>query len=218
LARKLSTMMLFLTWHFICFMMVSDGLSKPNSSTNKKNGGRGTCKEEKSKEQRAREFFDMGISAELAWKQPNTPGRQKCFNLFKKWSQELLENYDMKINSRQIIAKQRNLISFQRLLFKLESQFDQFSNLLDEHRNNWEKQVITAKSKGLEPPLYEPRMEWVYFIRKLITDIAEMRDHLALTDYTLTVHEQSEEEIIKYLEELQERRAKYEQEYALKKS
>ena len=50
------------------------------------------------------------------------------------------------------------------------------------------------------------------FIRKLITDIAEMRDHLALTDYTLTVHEQSEEEIIKYLEELQERRIKLEKE------
>jgi hypothetical protein len=154
----------------------------------------------------------MGISAELAWKQPDTPDRQKCYNLFKKWSQELLENYDMKISDRQIIAKQKNLISFQRLLFKLEIQFDQFSSFLDEHRNNWKKQVVIAKSKGLEPSLYEPRMEWVYFIRKLITDIAEMRDHLALTDYTLTVHEQSEEEIIKYLEELQERRIKLEKE------
>ena len=154
----------------------------------------------------------MGIDAEFTWKLSDTPGRQKCYNLFKKWTQELLETYTVKINDRQIIAKQKNLISFQRLLFKLESQLDQFSNLLDEHRNNWKKQVIIAKSKGLEPPLYEPRMEWVYFIRKLITDISEIRDHLALTDYTLTVHEQSEEEITKYLEELQERRVKLEKE------
>ena len=197
--------------------MVSDGIICPKSSPNKKNGGRGTCKEEKSKEQKAREFFDMGISAELAWNQPNTPGRQKCYNLFKKWSQELLESYPVNINEKQIIAKQRNLISFQRLLFKLEYQLNKFFKLTEDHRNNWKMMLKQAESRCLEPPTYEPRMEWEYFIRKLITDIAEIRDHLALTDYTLTVHEQSEEEIIKYLEELQERRAKFEQEYVLKK-
>ncbi len=89
--------------------MVSDAFSRSNSSKNKKNGGRGTYKEELIKEQRARELFDMGIDAEFTWKLSDTPGRQKCYNLFKKWTQKLLETYTVKINDRQIIAKQKNL-------------------------------------------------------------------------------------------------------------
>jgi len=194
-------------------MMVSDGFSKPNASKISKNRGRGIAKEETIKEKKARCFFEMGIGAESTWKEPGTPGRQKCYALFKKWSLELLENYTEKINDRQIIAKQKNILSFSRLLLKLEGQLDKFLNLTNEHHTQWQEETKTAKSKGLDIPYYEPRMEWEYFIRKLIVDIAEISDHITTTEYTLTVHEQSEEELVKYLEELQERRAKYEQEY-----
>ena len=197
-------------------MMVSDAFSRPKYSKNTKNGGRGTAKEELIKEQQARDFFDMGMDAEFTWKQPGTPGRQKCYTLFKKWTQVLLENYTVKINDRQIIAKQKNILSFRRLLFKLECQLDKFLNLTKEHQNQWMKKARTVQSEGFDIPSYEPRMEWEYFIRKLIVDIAEMSDHITTTEYTLTVHEQSEEEILKYLEGLQERRAKFEQEYSLK--
>ena len=178
---------------------------------------RGTSREESIKEQRARDFFDMGMDAEFTWKQPGTPGRQKCYSLFKKWTQVLLEDYTVKINDRQVIAKQKHILSFRRLLFKLECQLDKFLNLTEDHRNDWKIKARQAETRGLESPTYEPRMEWAYFIRKLIVDIAEISDHITTTEYTLTVNEQSEEEIVKYLEDLQERRAKIEQEYALKK-
>jgi len=194
--------------------MISDGLAKPNPFTNRKSRGRGTSKEESLKEQRARDFFVMCMDVEFTWKQPGTPGRQKCYSLFKKWTLELLENYHANANERQIIGKQKLSLSFRRLLFKLEYQLNKFLNLTEDHRNNWKIQAKKAELIGIEPPApYEPRMEWEYFIRKLITDIAEIRDHLATTDYALTIHEGSEEEIIRYLEELQVRRYKIEKDH-----
>ncbi len=195
-------------------MMVSDGTPKPKPSKNTNYGGRGTSKEENIKEERARDFFVMGMDAEFTWKQPGTPGRQKCYSLFKKWTLELLENYHANANERQLIGKQKLSLSFRRLLFKLEYQLNKFFNLTEEHRNDWRMQARKAESLGFEPPApYEPRMEWEYFIRKLITDIAEIRDHLAATDYALTINEKDEEEIVRYLEELQERRYKIEKDH-----
>lgn len=180
-------------------MMNSDDSSTHKSTTNYRRGGRGTYQENKRKEKTAREFYEMGLSAEIAWKQPDTPGRQKCYRLFKKWDNELLDNYNYDINDRQIIAKSRMILSYHRYIFKLEYQYNKFFTIIENHRKEWEYKVREAESKGNEPPKYEPRMEWEYFARKLILDIEQMRDKMGAVDVQPTVAESSEEAVMEFL-------------------
>lgn len=179
--------------------------------SNFSNRGRGTKQEEQIKEKRAKEFFDSGLTAEQTCQQPNTPGRNKCYRLFKKWQAELIDSYDYDTNERQIMAKQKFDLVFARLIFKLEYQLNKFENLIENHMKNHEFESKELESQGKTSQPYEPKMEWEYMYRNLILRIAELHDAKCALIISPTVHETSEETMLKYLEKKQERWSKVNQ-------
>jgi len=157
----------------------------------------------KSEIDKARDFFDMGMSAEQGYKQRGTPGRQACQILWRNWGQELQDGYNMKINERQIIEKEKFRISLQRILFKFEYMLQKIEEYLDSdfeaHKESLRK---GEKSKGFK---ISPRIEHLRL--HLLEDIVRVRDAIARTVMEPTIMEKEEETILKRLEENAERLA-----------
>ena len=152
---------------------------------------------------KAREFFDMGMSAEQAHKQRGTPGRQACQILWRQWEDDLHEGYNMKINERQIIEKEKFRISLQRILFKFEYMLQKIEEYLDSdfeaHKESLRK---GEKSKGFK---ISPQIEHLRL--HLLEAIVGVRDGIARIVMEPTIMEKDEEEILKHMEENAERLA-----------
>ena len=145
-----------------------------------------------------RDFWKMGISAEQAHNKPNTPGRDKCQKYFKQWDEGVRSEYDSETNERQILAKQKLRVSFQRLIEKLEDQLNTFENICTVLFNKWHaenKEAIDSK-KYTEIGEYEPNMHAEKMKRQLVGMIAEVQDAMAANDIAPTLMEQSESAVI----------------------
>ena len=152
---------------------------------------------------KARDFFDMGMSAEQGYKQRGTPGRQACQILWRNWGQDLHDGYNMKINERQIIEKEKFRISLQRILFKLEYMLQKLEQYLDsDYEAHKESLRKGEKSEGFK---INPRIEHLRL--HLLEDIVGVRDGIARTVMEPTVMEKEESEILKHLEEQADRMA-----------
>lgn len=157
----------------------------------------------KSEIDKARGFFDMGMSAEQAYKQKGTPGRQACQILWRKWGQDLHDGYNMKINERQIIEKEKFRISLQRILFKLEYMLQKIEEYLDsDYEAHKESLRKGKKSEGFK---INPRIEHLRL--DILEDIVRVRDAIARIVMEPTIMEKEEEEILKHLEEQADRMA-----------
>jgi len=147
-------------------------------------------------------FYKMGLSANLANSQPGMPGRDKTFKIFRWLDEEVLKNYDMDANNRQKLAKQRLKESFERILLKLEIQLAKVEKVLDVTFKNWEENFATLAK--LTPPklpkdfIIDNKVERLRL--SIMTAVSEVRDHIATTDYTLTIFEADEKAILEHLE------------------
>lgn len=152
-------------------------------------------------------FFKIGLSAELTHTQPGMPGRKTTQRVFRYLDEEMLKNYDMDANNRQKLAKQRNKSSFERLLLKLEIALAKVEKTLDVAWKRWEQEGLTMAK--LDPPElpkdFELNQKDERLRLSLITTIAEVRDHIATTDYTLTIYEADEAQILSHLEKKAEK-------------
>lgn len=147
-------------------------------------------------------FYKIGLSANLAYTQPGMPGRKKTQEIFRWLDEELLKNYDMDANNRQKLAKQKVKASFERLILKMEIQLSKIEKILENAFANWE-QDGAALAKLDPPELVKPfkiDSSTERLRLTIITSIAEARDHIATTDYTLTIHEADEQAILEHLE------------------
>ena len=147
-------------------------------------------------------FYKIGLSAELTFSQPKMPGRQATQQVFRYLDDEMLNSYDMDANNRQKLAKQRNKSSFERILLKLEIQMAKVEKALDSVWSEWEEN--NAVLKKLDPPGKTKHFDLDIKAERLkinlTTAIAEVRDHIATTDYTLTIDESDEAAILKHME------------------
>jgi len=147
-------------------------------------------------------FYKIGLSATLTSTQPKMPGRETCRRIFLHLDDEMLKDYDMDANNRQKLAKQRNKSSFERLLLKFEIQLAKIEKALDSKWSEWEEKNATIMK--LEPPGKTKPFDIDVKVERLrvnvMTSIAEVRDHIATTDYTLTIDESDEAAILKHME------------------
>mgnify|MGYP001610528583 FL=1 len=106
----------------------------------------------------ARNFYNMGMDATFTSKQPGTPGRETCQKLWRFWDNELRDSYNMDINERQILAKQRINESYKRLLFKLEIQLNQYETAINSHFDQWQANanILLAQNKANKISPYKP--------------------------------------------------------------
>jgi len=152
---------------------------------------------------KARGMFNLGLSAEQTSKQTDTPGRDSCYIFWKGWEDELHENYNLKINERQIKEKEKLRISLQEILFKLLYQLNKLEKYLDK-----DYEEVQAKAKkgeeggefGFVARLERLRLD-------LLEDIVKVRDAIARIVMEPTIMEKEEETILKHLEENAERLA-----------
>ena len=145
-----------------------------------------------------KDFWKMGLSAEQASNKSNTPGRQTCQKYFRQWNERIRKEYDIETNERQILAKQKLRVAFQRLLEKLEDQLNTFENICTVLFNKWHaknKEAIDGK-KYTEIGEYEPNMHAEKMKRQLVGMIAEVQDAMAANDIAPTLMEQSESAVI----------------------
>lgn len=157
----------------------------------------------KSEIDKAKDFFEMGMSAEQGYKQRGTPGRQACQILWRQWEQDLHDGYNLKINERQIIEKEMFRISLQRILFKLEYMLQKLEQYLDsDYETHKESLRKGEKSEGFK---INPRIEHLRL--HLLEDIVGVRDGIARTVMEPTVMEKEESEILKHMEEQADRMA-----------
>lgn len=98
---------------------------------------------------------------------------------------------DIEINERQILAKQKLKIAFQRLLEKLEEQLNVFENTATVRYNKWQlenqeaiKAEDYAKIKPYKPDMYVEKMRM-----NLIMTIAEIQDAMAANEFQPTIME-----------------------------
>ena len=145
-----------------------------------------------------RDFWKMGLSAEQASNKPNTPGRESCQKYFRQWNEQIRKEYDIETNERQILAKQKLRVAFQRLLEKLEDQLNTFENITTVLFNKWHadnKEAIDEKqyTKITE---YEPNMNAEKMKRILVGMIAEIQDAMAANETAPTIMEESESAVI----------------------
>ena len=147
-------------------------------------------------------FYKIGLSATLTSTQPGMPGRETTRRIFLYLDDEMLKDYDMDANNRQKLAKQRNKSSFERILLKLEIQMAKVEKALESVWSEWEDK--NAALKKLEPPgktkPFDLDIKAERLKINLTTSIAEVRDHIATTDYTLTIDESDEAAILKHME------------------
>lgn len=145
-----------------------------------------------------KDFWKMGLSAEQASDKENTPGRQTCQKFYRQWNEQIHKEYDIETNERQILAKQKLRIAFQRLLEKLEDQLNTFENITTVLFNKWHadnKQAIDEK-KYTEIAKYEPDMNAERMKKGLVGMIAEIQDAMAANEIAPTIMEQSESAVI----------------------
>jgi len=145
-----------------------------------------------------KDFWKMGLSAEQTSNKPNTPGRQTCQKYFRQWNEQIRKEYDIETNERQILAKQKLRISFQRLLEKLEDQLNTFENIVTVRFNKWHadnKKAIDEKQyTAIED--YHPNMEAERMKKSLTGMIAEIQDAMAASEIAPTIMERAESAVI----------------------
>ena len=145
-----------------------------------------------------KDFWKMGLSAEQAHNKPNTPGRDKCQKFYRKWNEQIRKEYDIETNERQILAKQKLRISFQRLLEKLEDQLNTFENICTVEFNKWHadnKKAIDEK-QYTKIEKYVPDMNAERMKKSLVGMIAEIQDAMGANEIAPTIMEQSEAAVI----------------------
>lgn len=169
-----------------------------------------------------RDFWKMGFSAEQTSNKPNTPGRQTCQKYFRQWNEQIRKEYDIETNERQILAKQKLRIAFQRLLEKLEDQLNTFENITTVLFNRWhsENKKAIDEKKYTEIKEYKPNMNAENMKRHLIGMIAEIQDAMAANETAPTIMEEAESSVITRIKKKTEKVLKkgYETKRKLKKS
>jgi len=147
-------------------------------------------------------FYKIGLSARLASQQPGMPGRESVRKVFLYFDGELMDEYDLNANERQKLAKQKLKDSFERILLKLEIQLAKVEKALASEWDSWQEKAV-ALAKLNPPELPKPFIADVKSERLRLTvmqTILETRDHIATTDYTLTIHEGDEAEMLQHLQ------------------
>ncbi len=145
-----------------------------------------------------KDFWKMGLSAEQASNKPNTPGRQTCQKYFRQWNEQIRKEYDIETNERQILAKQKLRIAFQRLLEKLEDQLNTFENICTVEFNKWHadnKEAIDGK-QYTKIEKYEPDFNSERMKKSLVGMIAEIQDAMAANEIAPTIEERAESAVI----------------------
>lgn len=150
----------------------------------------------------AQNFYVIGISADLAHTQPGMPGRHTTQAIWRYLDEKLRNSYNIDANERQILAKQQLKKSFERLVLKLEIQLSKIEQVLESHYKWWQDEnVKLLKLKKLKTPKpFQIDVKTENLRLRVMNTLAELRDHLATTDYALSIHEADESEIIKHLE------------------
>ena len=150
----------------------------------------------------AQNFYTIGISADLAHTQPGMPGRHTTQAIWRYLDEKLRNSYNIDANERQILAKQQLKKSFERLVLKLEIQLSKIEQVLELHWNRWQEdsEALLKLDPPKTPKLFQIDAKTENLRLRVMNTLAELRDHLATTDYALSIHEADESEIIKHLE------------------
>lgn len=168
----------------------------------------------------ARNFYNMGMDAEFAFKQPGTPGRDSCQKLWRFWDNELRDSYNMDINDRQVLAKQRMGESYKRLLFKLEIQLNQYETAINSHFDQWQANanILLAQDKANKISPYKPNDIHQRIKMALIESIINCRDRMTALEIASTVDERGEMEILKHLQAKADRYAEIDAQFREKEA
>ena len=150
----------------------------------------------------ARNFYNMGMDATFTSKQPGTPGRDSCQKLWRFWDSQLIDSYQKNTNDRQVLSKQRMGESYQRLLFKLEIQLNQYETAINSHFDHWQANanILLVQDKANKISPYKPNDIHQRIKMALIESIINCRDRMTALEIASTVNERDEMEILKYLQ------------------
>lgn len=168
----------------------------------------------------ARNFYNMGLSAELSSKQPEMPGRESCQKLWRFWDNELRNSYNMDTNERQILDKQRMNESYKRILFKLEIQLNRYDTALDSEFQEWQRNTKKMEDAGKHDKVkaYQINNKLEMDKLKIMQTILEIRDAMTALSVTPTVNERGEAEILKYLQAKADRYAEIDAQFREKEA
>lgn len=168
----------------------------------------------------ARNFYNMGMDAEFAFKQPGTPGRDSCQKLWRFWDNELRNSYNMDTSERQIMDKQKMNESYKRILFKLEIQLNKYETILDSEFKEWQRDAkrMEDMGKGDKVKTYQINNRLEMGKLKILQTILETRDAMAGLSITSTINERHESEILKYLQAKADRYAEIDAQFREKEA
>ena len=148
----------------------------------------------------AKNFYNMGMGAEFTSKQPNTPGRDSCFKLWRFWDGQLRDEYEMDTNERQINQKQRMNESFERMLLKLEIKLAKYETTMQSEYNAWQETARKAEADGTIPPSFKINRAIEMDHLRIIELILETRDAMTGLAFTPTINEHDEATILKRMQ------------------
>lgn len=154
----------------------------------------------------ARNFYNMGMDAEFAYKQPGTPGRDTCQRLWRFWNMELRNSYQMDTNERQILEKQKMIESYKRLIFKLEIQLNKYDTTLDSEFKAWQIMAQEKEANGDENiPSFEINDKLERTKLLVLQAIIDTRDRMGALSIQSTINENDEVEILEHLKKKADR-------------
>ncbi|TBR09830.1 MAG: hypothetical protein EPO62_04440 [Candidatus Nitrosotenuis sp.] len=155
----------------------------------------------------AREYYDMGQTAEATYQKPGTPGRKTTQKLFKYWNEDYLKEYDvMQLTERQIIAKRRFQTGMSDLIFKLHYQLSLIENEVEGkrkiHQTKMDNMINYGHKEDIRPfeidiPLEQLRL-------KIILSIRELRDYDTAIEIQPVAYEIQDETILNTLRQREE--------------
>ena len=154
----------------------------------------------------ARNFYNMGMDAEFAYKQPGTPGRDTCQRLWRFWNMELRDSYQMDTNERQILEKQKMIESYKRLIFKLEIQLNKYDTALESEFKTWQIMAQEKEANGDENiPSFEINDKLERTKLLVLQTIIDTRDRMGALSIQSTINENDEVEILEHLKKKADR-------------
>lgn len=155
----------------------------------------------------AREFYDMGLIAEITYQKSGTPGRKTTQKLFKYWNENHLEEYDvMQLNERQIIAKKRMQTSMSELIFKLNYQLSLVENEVEGKRKIHQTKMDNLMNSGYKDDIrpFEVNVLVEQLRLKIIQSIMETIDLHAAIEMQPVAYELQDETVLNTLKQREE--------------
>lgn len=144
-----------------------------NTSYRKKDG-RPSSAEQVAISNLLKPYFEMGVSAEFVSNLPGMPNVNTIKAYFREWKKKYLEDESPNITERQMQVKGQFLAVFDKMIFNLSAQLNQFVGLRQNHLQHWKNEVERAKKESKPEPIYKADPFYEKMFKDLCKLICEM--------------------------------------------